>query len=69
MKRTLLLVVFAATLAGCGVGQGDVGSEPPPPQPLTEASLSKMPPQASAGAQEAQARGAAMAQQYNARYK
>ena len=68
MKHVLLLIGISALLAGCGAGAGDVGAAPPPAQPLTEAKLAQMPPEASAGARAAQEQGAAMARQYNARY-
>lgn len=69
MKHVLLLAFIGVGLAGCRSGAGDIGSEPPPTPALTEARLGEMPPEASASARAAQERGAAMAQQYNARYK
>lgn len=60
---------LAIVLVGCTAGGGDPGTVPPPPtQPMTEAKLKEIPPEASASIQASQAQGAAMAAQYNARY-
>lgn len=69
MKTNRLWIgVVALAAIGCSAGGGDQGTVPPPSQPISEAKLKEIPPEASASIQASQAQGAAMAAQYNARY-
>lgn len=60
MKLALAILVVGFALVGCE--KQDAGELPPPTKPMTQAELDAMPPQARAAMENAQKRGAEMAQ-------